>query len=535
MNPHLLIAPIVLPLLVAALQLLAGERRQRLVVGLSLASCVALVVLATTLLLAAAQQDGDAATATVYRIGDWPARFGIVLVGDRLSALMLLLTSVVALAVLPAALGRWQHRGNYFQPLFQFLLMGFNGAFLTGDLFNLFVFFEVLLAASYGLALHGSGARRVSAGLHYIAVNLTASMLFLLGVSLIFGVTGTLNMAALAELIPTVPEKTRALLHAGAAILGVAFLIKTAMWPLGFWLPRTYAASAPAVAAMFALMTKVGIYVLLRLGLLLFGDDAGAASSHFGSDWMLWGGLATIVAGIVGMLGARDLGKLAGYNVVISSGTLLGAVGLQQPAVTAGALAYLVISTLGIAAFFLVAGLLAPEGEEEADDALQLEPYVPVGGDARSDALYADEDESRTVIPAPVAMLGVSFLACTLLLAGLPPLSGFLAKFAMLAPMLDAPPRAGTLALFTLVIAAGFCTVVALCRAGIQIFWAETERRFPQARVSEISAVALLLGLCLLLTVVVQAPLDYLDATARQLHDPGNYVHGVLPAEGARP
>ena len=534
MSPHLAIAPIVLPLLVAALQLLAGERRQRTVVALSIASCVALVVLATLLLLAAAQP-GDGALAAVYRVGDWPARFGIVLVVDRLSALMVLLAAVLALAVLPAALARWQHRGNYFQPLFQFLLMGLNGAFLTGDLFNLFVFFEVLLAASYGLALHGSGARRVSAGLHYIAVNLTASMLFLLGVSLIFGVTGTLNMAALAELVPTVPQGTRSLLHVGAAILGIAFLIKTAMWPLGFWLPRTYAASAPAVAAMFALMTKVGIYVLLRLSLLLFGDDAGPASSHFGSDWLLWGGVATIVAGTIGMLGARDLGKLAGYNVIISSGTLLGAVGLQQPAVTAGALAYLVISTLGIGALFLVAGLLTVEGEEEDDDALALEPYEPVGGDGRGDGLYAAEDESRVVIPAPVAMLGVSFMLCALLLAGLPPLSGFLAKFAMLSPMLEAPSRAGTMTLFTLVIASGFCTVIALCRAGIQIFWADADRHFPHARVTEIGAIVLLLGLCLLLTVVVQAPLDYLHDAARQLHDAGNYVHGVLPANGSPP
>ena len=246
MSQHLVIAPIVLPLLVAALQLLAGERHRRTVVGLSLVSALGLVALATMLLLAAAQQGADGAMTAVYRIGDWPARFGIVLVADRLSALMLLLTAVLALALLPAALARWQHRGNYFQPLFQFLLMGLNGAFLTGDLFNLFVFFEVLLAASYGLALHGSGARRVSAGLHYIAVNLTASMLFLLGVSLIFGVTGTLNMAALAELIPTVPENTRVLLHAGAALLGVAFLIKTAMWPLGFWLARATLASWPA-------------------------------------------------------------------------------------------------------------------------------------------------------------------------------------------------------------------------------------------------------------------------------------------------
>ncbi len=528
MSMHLVIAPILLPLLVAALQLLAGERRRRTVVALSLASCLALVALATTLLLAAARHDGGSLTA-VYRIGEWPARFGIVLVADRLSTLMLLLTAVVALATLPAALGRWQHRGNYFQPLFQFLLMGLNGAFLTGDLFNLFVFFEVTLAASYGLALHGSGAQRVSAGLHYIAVNLTASMLFLLGVSLIFGVTGTLNMAALAELIPGVPAHTRALLHAGAAILGVAFLIKTAMWPLGFWLPRTYAAAAPAVAAMFALMTKVGIYVLLRLSLLLFGNDAGPASSHFGSDWLLWGGVATIGAGTIGMLGARDLGKLAGYNVVISSGTLLGALGLQQSTVTAGALAYLVISTLALAAFFLVAGLLAVDDDDDkTDDNVVLEPYDPADATGRGEGLFADEDESRVVIPAPVAMLGVSFFACAVLLSGLPPLSGFMAKFALLAPMLDGQVRPGALALFAITIAAGFCTVIAMCRAGIQIFWTEPERPFPQARVTEVSAIVLLLGLCLVLTVVAKAPLDYLGDTAHQLHAPWHYIQAVL-------
>lgn len=532
MSNHLIIAPIVLPLLVAALQLLVGEKRRRTVLALSVASCVVLVLLAAALMLAVS---ADGALAAVYRIGDWPARFGIVLVADRLSALMVLLASVLALALLPYALGRWQHRGGHFQPLLQFLLMGLNGAFLTGDLFNLFVFFEVLLAASYGLALHGSGARRVSAGLHYIAVNLTASMLFLLGVSLIFGVTGTLNMAALAELIPHVPERTRALLHAGAAILGVAFLIKTAMWPLGFWLPRTYAAASPAVAAMFALMTKVGIYVLLRLGLLLFGDGAGAASSHFGSGWMLWGGVATVVAGTVGMLGARDLAKLAGYNVLISSGTLLGAIGLQLPAVTAGALAYLVISTLAIAAFFLVAGLLASDGDDDTDDSLSLEPYEQLGEASAGEGRYAQEDESRVVISAPIAMLGASFFACALLLAGLPPLSGFLAKFAMLAPMLEAGSRAGAIVLFTLVIVAGFCTVIAMCRAGIQIFWVEPERLFPKVRLSETASILALLGLCLWLTVQAQAPLRYLRDTARQIHTPAAYIHQVLPAAEAPP
>ncbi|WP_449424066.1 monovalent cation/H+ antiporter subunit D, partial [Rhodanobacter lindaniclasticus] len=433
-------------------------------------------------------------------------------------------------------LGRWRHRGGHFQPLLQFLLMGLNGASFTGDLFNLFVFFEVLLAASYGLALHGSGARRVSAGLHYITINLTASMLFLIGVSLIFGVTGTLNMAALAELIPHVPERTRALLHAGAAILGVAFLIKNAMWPLGFWLPRTYAAAAPAVAAMFALMTKVGIYVLLRLGLLLFGDGAGPASAHFGSDWMVWGGMATLVAGIVGMLGARELGKLAGYNVVISAGTLLGAIGLQQPRVTAGALAYLVISTLAIAAFFLIAGLLASDGDDETDDTLSLEPYEQAGETPANESLYAQEDESRVVILAPIAMLGLGFSACAVLLAGLPPLAGFLAKFALLAPMLDGGARGGASVLFVLIIVAGLCTVIALCRAGIQIFWVEPERIFPKVRLTESVSIAVLLGLCLLLTIWVERPLQYLRDTAAQLHAPGNYIHAVLPdAAGVAP
>jgi multicomponent K+:H+ antiporter subunit D len=345
------------------------------------------------------------------------------------------------------------------------------------------------------------------------------------GVSLIFGVTGTLNMAALARLIPAVPDNTRALLHAGAAVLGVAFLVKAAMWPLGFWLPRTYAAATPPVAAMFAIMTKVGVYVLLRLSLLLFGDGAGVASAHFGSTWLLWGGVATVLVGVVGLLGARELGKLAGYNVLISSGSLLGAIGLQHPAVTAGALAYLVISTLALAAFFLLAGLIAPR--EDTTEASLLEPYDPAGM-----ALYADEDESHATVPAPVALLGVCFLVCALVLAGLPPLSGFLAKFALLAPMIDAGPGGAGLGagvLFTLIVVAGFCTLIAMCRAGIQIFWADEGWVFPAIRAGEVASVLLLLGLCLALTVWVDAPLRYLAGAAQQLHAPAHYIQAVLP------
>ena len=518
MNGALAIAPILIPLIVAAIQVLLGIRFGRLRTSLSFLSCLSLVAVAAMLMMSASAPNGEG-TMLVYNLGNWPARFAIVLVVDRLSALMLLLTAVLALAVLPYALGRWQRMGPHFQPLVQLLLVGYNGAFLTGDLFNLFVFFEVLLAASYGLALHGSGARRVGAGLHYIAINLTASMLFLIGVGLIFGVTGTLNMAVLAHLIPGLTGTPRALMHAGAALLGLAFLIKAAVWPVGFWLPRTYSAAIPPVAALFAAMTKLGIYVILRLSLLLFGVDAGAASMHFGSEWLLWLGIITLVVGSIGMLGARELGKLAAYCVLVSSGTLLGAIALHSPAVTAGALAYLVISVLGIAAFFLLAGLVAPR--EGPEGTTQLEPYDPA-----IDALFAAEDERRVTSPAPVVILAACFLACGLLLAGLPPLSGFIAKFALLAPMLD--HGTGAILLFALTIAAGLCTVIAMARAGIQIFWADDDWEFPRVEPGETLSVVSLLGICLVLTFVVASPWNYLSATARQIHAPGHYIQAVM-------
>jgi multicomponent K+:H+ antiporter subunit D len=517
-NGVLAIAPILIPLAVAAVQVLMGVRLRRTRAGLSFLSCLALVAVAAVLMASASAPDGGGRT-LVYNLGGWPARFAIVLVVDRLSALMLLLTAVLTFAVLPYALGRWQRMGPHFQPLVQLLLVGYNGAFLTGDLFNLFVFFEVLLAASYGLALHGSGARRVGAGLHYIAINLTASMLFLIGVGLIFGVTGTLNMAVLAHLIPDLTGTPRTLMHAGAALLGLAFLIKAAVWPVGFWLPRTYSAAIPPVAALFAAMTKLGIYVILRLSLLLFGADAGFASAHFGSDWLLWLGIITLVVGSIGMLGARELGTLASYCVLVSSGTLLAAVALHTPAVTAGALAYLVVSVLGIAAFFLLAGLVVPR--ETPEGAAQLEPY-----DSAVDALFAAEDERRVTSPAPVVILAASFLACGLLLAGLPPLSGFLAKFALLAPMLGHGP--GATLLFALTISAGLCTVIAMAHAGIQIFWDDPDREFPRVEPGETISVVGLLGICLALTFVVAAPWNYLSATARQLHAPEHYIHAVM-------
>jgi multicomponent K+:H+ antiporter subunit D len=320
---HLVIAPVLLPLAASAAMLLfGGERRRMLEAAIGLASTFGLVVVAVALV--AASDTAAGGVAGIYRLGDWPAPFGIVLVADRLSALMLLLTSLLAAAALTFSLARWHGAGAHFHPLFQLLLMGLDGAFLTGDLFNLFVFFELLLAASYGLALHGSGLARVRAGLHYVVVNLAASLLFLIGVSLIYGVSGTLNMADLAARIPGLAPESRTLLAAGAGILGIAFLLKAGMWPLCFWLPATYAAAAPPVAAIFAIMTKVGAYVVLRLWLLLYGGEAGAASG-FGGEWLLLAGLATIVFGAAGTLASQTMARLAAASGLVYNVTLIAA------------------------------------------------------------------------------------------------------------------------------------------------------------------------------------------------------------------
>ncbi|MBK1662242.1 monovalent cation/H+ antiporter subunit D, partial [Paracraurococcus ruber] len=434
---HMVIAPIVVPMLAGAVMILVGNRRRRLTAGLGLASALALLALSAALLMVA-----DAPEVRVYRLGNWPASFGIVLVLDRLSAVMVALTAILGFAAFVFSLARWHRAGVQFHPLFQFQLMGLNGAFLTGDLFNLFVFFEVMLAASYGMALHGSGTARVRAGLHYIVINLVASLLFLVGVSVVYGIAGTLNMADLAIRLRGIAAADRALLEAGLAVLGIAFLVKAAMWPLGFWLPGTYAAASAPAAAILSILSKVGIYAVLRVWLLLFGDGAGE-SAGFGGTWLTLGGLLTLGFGSVAVLANQSLARLAGASVLVSSGTLLTAIGLGKAAVTAGALLYLVGSALAIGAFFLLIEFVE-RGRDIGADVLAVTREAFGTGEDQEDGEPGERDAIGVPIPAAVATLGVSFLACALLVAGLPPFSGFLAKFAISSPLIapggGAPP-----------------------------------------------------------------------------------------------
>ena len=541
--PHLIVAPILLPLLTAACMLMLGEKHRPLKARINLISTLLGLGISVMLLLWTRQQ-AIPASIGVYLPSNWEVPFGIALVVDHLSALMLVLTGIIAISALLFAMARWDRAGASFHALFQIQLMGLYGAFLTADLFNLFVFFEVLLAASYGLMLHGSGKTRVSAGLHYISINLLASSLFLIGAALIYGVTGTLNMADLALKIPLVPEADRGLLHAGAAILAVGFLAKAGMWPLNFWLVPAYSSASAPVAALFAIMTKVGIYTVLRLWTLLFSGQAGA-SAYFAGDWLIYGGMATIVCAAIAIIAAQRLERMASLSILVSAGILLSAVGFAQPNLTAAALFYLISSTLALSALFLLAELIE-RSRSSADlvleDDAEPQPSLTATPPPRGSNL---DDEQKVVvgqiIPWTMAFLGLSFIACALLIIGMPPLSGFIGKLGLLNALLnplglgnssDAPISTAAWSLLALLILSGLASLIAFSRMGIQRFWTPLERESPILRRIECLPIVLLLGLCVVLTFKAEPVMRYTQAAADTLNNPERYVMAVI---GTRP
>ena len=502
---HLVVAPVILPAFAAALLILARLRPdlQRLLSLLATAGLVAVAVLAF----------GQATDGTVraYRLGAWPAPFGIVLVLDRLSGLMVLLASLLSAAVLVYAMAsRWDERGHHFHVLFQFQLMGINGAFLTGDVFNLFVFFEVMLIASYGLLLHGGGPRRLGAGFQYVAINLVGSTLFLFAVGLIYAVTGTLNMADLAAKVGQVAPGDGALLRTGALLLFLVFALKAAAVPLHWWLPTAYGAASAPAAALFAIMTKVGAYSIIRVYTLVFGADGGPAAGVAG-PWLLPAALAALVIGALGVLASRSLVNLVSFAVVWSMGTLLTAVALFDPRGLAAALYYTLHSTLIAAALFLLAELITSRRGDSGD---LLTPAPPIAG---------------------ATLLGGLFFLAGIAMAGLPPLSGFTGKLLILEAVRGAPAWGwiwGLLLLTSLVVVLGFA------RAGSTLFW-KSEAIGPATEAPggrsdprfAVAAAALLLGGTVALSLFAGPVMRQIDATAAQILDTRAYMAAVLGPE----
>lgn len=498
---HWIIAPIILPALSAAMLVLLGSslNLQRL---LNLLVTTALVAINVHLTLVAA--DGGFG---VYSLSDWPAPFGILLVLDRLAALMLLLTSVIALASLVYALRGIDAGGKYFHALFQFLLMGLNGAFLTGDFFNLFVFFEVLLIASYGLLLHGRGGPRLKAGFHYVAINLTGSALFLIGVSLLYAMTGTLNMADMALKVAAAPAEDAALIRAGALIMLTVFAIKAALLPLYFWLPDAYSVAQAPVAALFAIMTKVGAYAVIRVFTLIFGAAAGVAAD-VALPWLLPVALATMVAATIGALAGSTVRVLASYLTIASVGTIFVGIGLSTPTALSAALYYLVHSTITIALLFLLADLI---GRNRGD---------------------AEDRLTRTYPVAQPALLGWLFLAGGVAVVGVPPLSGFLGKVMLLQ---GAQGHAASVWVWAVVLGSALFMLISLARAGSMLFWhvnpssaqVRVDRSLHANRV-DLVPFWILLGCIVALTIWAGPVARYTKAAAEELSRPVGYIRGVL-------
>ena len=496
----LLVLPIVLPLVTAALALAAWRsvRVQRVV---TLVGGVGLLVAAVLLLRAV-----DAAGVLATQAGGWPAPFGITLVADLFSALMVTLAAGVGCAVAVFSVmstAEDEERLGYY-PLFNILMMGICGAFLTGDIFDLYVWFEVMLMSSFVMLAMGGSRDQTEGAFKYVVVNLVSSTLFLTALGLIYPLTGTLNMADLAGVMETLPPARMTVL---AMLFLVAFGIKAALFPLYGWLPASYHTPPAATAAIFAaLLTKVGVYALVRVFTLLFVHDVG-----FTHTILLWLSGCTMVAGVLGALVQRDMRRVFSFLLISHIGYITMGLGLFTPLALTGAIVYTAHHIVVKAVLFLSAGVVARvAGTYDLD---------------RLGGLYLRQPS-----------LAVLFLIGGLALSGIPPLSGFFPKVALMQAALET----SRYTLVGIAILAGVLTLYAVMRVWAEVFWkaAPTPPREPM-RVGAMLAPVWALALCTIGMGVLAEPLvDLGHRAATQLLERSAYVEAVLgsrPAAGPHP
>ncbi len=502
---HWIVLPVILPAIVAPFIILAARYHIGIQRVFSIVGVLALIGIAAGL----AWQASDG-TITLYQLGDWAAPFGIVLVGDRLSTVMVLLTAVLALFVLLYAIGSgWDERGRHFHALYQFQLMGIMGAFLTGDLFNLFVFFEVLLIASYGLMIHAGGNERLRAGVQYVLFNLLGSTLFLFALGAIYAEAGTLNMADLAVRVQSIDVGESVGIRVAAVLLILVFAIKAALVPLHFWLPSSYAEAPAPVAALFAIMTKVGAYAIIRVYTIVFPPDL-EVTAGLHTTWLLPAALVSLAIGMVGVLGAKKLDRLVAFAVIGSMGMVMIAISLFTPGSIAAALYYIIHSTLSAAALFLIVDLVRTS---RAHLGLTLEP--PVSG---------------------TVLIAALFFLAAIAMAGLPPLSGFVGKLLIM----DAAFSTSSMAwIWSVILISSLISVVGFSRAGSILFWkAQSVEPTDEAEVvagpGALSYIAVggLLVLLTAHTVFAGIGHRYMQATAAQLFSPEPYISTVIETAG---
>lgn len=484
---HLVVLPILIPVVAAAILLLLPSLSQGKRRGVSIASA-GLFLLCSALLLHRIWA-GDI---LVYRLGNWPAQYGIALMADRLSATMLALTGLLALAGLLHSTAGTDETEPKFYVFYQMQIAGIAIAFLTNDLFNLFVAFEILLLASYALTVAGGGRERTRAGIAYVVLNLVGSSLFLIGLGLLYGALGTLNMADAAAVLPGLPAENLPLARLALMLIALVFLLKSALLPMSFWLPHVYSVAPVAAAVLFAVLTKVGIYALMRVSTLVL--PAHALTAGLLEPWLRWLALGTIALGAIGVLAARRLSVLVANLVLISSGTLLFAASERSEQALAAMAYYMPQSTLVAAGLFLVSGMIADRCGTTGD---ALRP-TPEFQNMRS--------------------LGVVFGLLAVAVSGLPPLSGFLGKVMLM----RAIPAEGIGAVYwAALLISGFAVALMLAKVAGMLFWEVVPSDVLPAPLrsggASFLALGLLLAAILAFTVLARPLSHHAFETAQQL------------------
>ncbi len=431
----------------------------------------------------------------------WPGPFGIVFAVDLLGAGLAFVTALVGLLILIYNFGDQSsdYRRVGYTPLLLAMLAGVSGAFLTGDIFNLYVWFEVLIIGSFGLLILGGKKAQLDGAIKYATLNLLATTFFLIATGLLYGLTGTLNMADLASKVAAVDN--RALVNVVAALYLLAFGMKAAAFPLFFWLPASYHTPKPGVSAVFAgLLTKVGVYALYRVFTLIF-----PASDTIFADLLIWIAGATILAGGLGAIAQTDIRRLVAFTVVGGIGYMLVGLALQSPLALTGGLFYIFHSMLISTALFLAVGIAGRLGGSY--------DIAKLGGLYRARPAFA-----------------MMFLVVLFAVAGVPPFSGFWPKVVLVQASLaaDAPWLAGV------ILVGGFLTLVAVARAFAAAFWDNGEEEPPRAthygdRVGALMLPTLvIIGLSVLMGLAAEPVVQLAGQAAAGLSDPSAYIEAVL-------
>ncbi|KHF41940.1 Na+/H+ antiporter subunit D [Halalkalibacter okhensis] len=489
---NLIILPILIPFIIGTVLILFRHQHtiQRVISGFTAVGMLILSIYIAVFVY----QNGI----TVLELGNWPAPFGIVLVADMFATMMVILSSIVGVVCLFFAFQTISSEREkfFFYPFYFFLLAGVNGAFLTGDLFNLFVFFEVMLISSYILIVMGGTKYQLRESFKYVAINVFASILFIVGVAYIYAVTGTLNMAQIAERVAALEQV--GVINVIAVLFFVVFAMKGGLFPLYFWLPRSYYGPPAAIAALFGgLLTKVGIYAIIRSFTLIFTHDP--SFTHY---LIVTIAGFTMIFGVLGAVSQFDFKRILSYHIISQVGYMVMGLGIYSTLAVAGAIYYIAHHIIVKSALFLFAGaaqkITGTTDLKKMGGLLKTHPY-----------------------------LAWMFFISAISLAGIPPLSGFFSKF----PIILAGFEEGNYVIAAVALAVGLLTLFSMMKIFIYAFWGEQKHTEEQANIKVgklLLPIVPLVALTIVLGFAAEPIFVYSLQVAEQILDPSIYIESVL-------